>query len=156
MKGARGMEHLAIMKRSWGLIPKILSREKRIESRWYSSRRAPWGRISRGDRVFFRNSGEAAVIAEARVSDVAQFEGLTPAKVKALLEKQGKDDGIAESELPRYFARFRDKRYCILVFLKGARRVEAPFEVDKSGFGAMCAWLTAPYLPKRRLPEPVQ
>jgi len=42
------MDHVAIMKRSWGLIPKILSGEKTIESRWYKKRIPPWNRISKG------------------------------------------------------------------------------------------------------------
>lgn len=33
------MEHVAIMKKSWGLTRKILSGEKTIESRWYRFRR---------------------------------------------------------------------------------------------------------------------
>ncbi|MDO8559127.1 MAG: hypothetical protein Q7R84_02240 [bacterium] len=39
------MEHLAIMKKSWGLTEKILSGQKKIESRWYLSKRSPWDTI---------------------------------------------------------------------------------------------------------------
>ena len=32
------MEHVAIMKKSWGLIEKILSEEKTAESHWYKTK----------------------------------------------------------------------------------------------------------------------
>jgi len=32
----RNMEHVAIMRKAWGLTDKILSGQKKIESRWYS------------------------------------------------------------------------------------------------------------------------
>ena len=38
------MEHLAIMKKSWKLLPKILKGEKKIEARWYVSRVCPWNK----------------------------------------------------------------------------------------------------------------
>lgn len=31
------MEHVAIMRKSWGLTDKILSGQKKIESRWYKT-----------------------------------------------------------------------------------------------------------------------
>jgi len=33
------------------------------------------------------------------------------------------------------------KNYCLLVFLKNPQAIE-PFEIDKTGFGAMAAWIT--------------
>lgn len=51
------MHHIAIMNGPWNLIPKILSGEKTIESRWYRTRRAPWGGIRAGDTVYFKDSG---------------------------------------------------------------------------------------------------
>lgn len=52
------MEHIAIMRKSWGLTSKILSREKKIESRWYNSKYPPWNRIKKGEIVWFKDSGE--------------------------------------------------------------------------------------------------
>ena len=39
------MEHLAIMRKSWNLTNKILTGEKKIESRWYKNKYAPWDKI---------------------------------------------------------------------------------------------------------------
>lgn len=52
------MDHVAIMKKSWGLTQKILSGQKKIESRWYKSKHSPWGKIEKGDIVYFKDSGE--------------------------------------------------------------------------------------------------
>ena len=48
------MDHVAIMKKSWGLTEKIISGEKKIESRWYKFRHSPWGKIKKGDNLFVR------------------------------------------------------------------------------------------------------
>jgi len=73
------MEHLAIMKKSWGLTDKILSGRKKIESRWYSARRAPWDRIKKGEIVYFKDSG-GPVRTRTEVDKVMQFENLTSQK----------------------------------------------------------------------------
>ena len=45
----KNMEHVAIMKKSWGFIEKILGGQKTIESRWYSLKSKPWDNI-KGER----------------------------------------------------------------------------------------------------------
>ena len=127
------------MKKSWGLIPKIISGEKVIESRWYQSKRAPWGKIKIGDTVYFKNSGEL-VSAKAEVLKVLEFENLTPKKVGEILNKYGINDGISKKELPKFFKLFKDKKYCLLIFLKNPEEIKL-FDVNKNGFGMMSAWL---------------
>lgn len=131
--------HVAIMRKEWRLTEKILSGEKIIESRWYLNRYPPWDKIAPGDTIYFKNSGEPVKIV-ATCKKVVQFFGLTPGRVKSLLDKYYKADGITKSELKNYYKKFKDKQYCVLVFLKDVKEVK-PFEIDKSGFGAMAAWL---------------
>ncbi|MDP2860559.1 MAG: ASCH domain-containing protein, partial [bacterium] len=123
------------MKKSWGLIPKILAGQKKIESRWYKTKHAPWGHISSGDTVYFKNSG-GEISVRARVGKVISFSDLTPEKVKEILTMYGADDGIEKAEIPGFFKRFRDKKCCLLIFLKDPEKV-TPFEINKAGFGAM-------------------
>ena len=134
------MHHVAIMKKSWGLTQKILSGEKKIESRWYTSRVAPWDRIKPGDMVYFKDSGELVSL-KAQVHNVLQFSDLTPQKVQEILHKYGKDDGIKNEDIAKYFDLFQHKRYCVLIFLKNPQVVQ-PFYINKKGFGAMSAWIT--------------
>lgn len=134
------MEHMAIMKKSWKLAQKILSGQKKIESRWYKSRRAPWDRIHTGETVYFKDSGEPVTIS-AKVEKVLQFADLTPEKVKDILEKYEKEIRIKNTA--EAFERYKNKKYCLLIFLKNPRKVE-PFRISKKGFGMMCAWISVP------------
>lgn len=133
------MEHLAIMKKSWGLTKKIISGQKKIESRWYKAKVAPWDKIKVGETIYFKDSGEPVSI-KAQVKEVLQFSSLTPEKVAGLLETYGTDDGIEREDIPQFYDRFKDKSYCLLIFLDNPERVE-PFEISKKGFGTMSAWI---------------
>jgi len=134
--------HIAIMRKSWGLTPKILSGEKTIESRWYMNRCKPWGAISKGDTVYFKDSGEPARL-KTTVDKVIQIENLTPVKVRSILDQYAKDDGLGvdKNNIDSYFEMFKNKKYCLLVFLSNPKEIE-PFEIDKTGFGMMSAWIT--------------
>lgn len=134
------MEHIAIMRKSWGLTQKILSGQKKIESRWYSVKYKPWDSIKKGETVYFKNSGEPVRI-RAEVGRVMQFADLTPKRVGEILDEYGKDDGIEPEKIPEFFERFKDKKYCLLIFLKNPTEIN-PFDIDKTGFGAMSAWIT--------------
>ena len=135
------MEHVAIMKKSWGLTEKILSGEKKIESRWYLSKRVPWDRAKTGEIIYFKDSGKPVRI-KAEIDRVMQFSDLTPKKVKEILSRYGKDDGFRAGKIPEFFRRFKNKKYCMLIFLKNPKKIRE-FEIDKRGFGNMAAWIAA-------------
>ena len=143
------MEHLAIMRKSWGLTQKILTGQKRIESRWYKVKCAPWNRIKSGEIIYFKDSGEPVTI-KAEVGKVIQFDSLNPEKVKKILNEYGDADGIEKKEISKFFKIFKDKKYCILIFLKNPQEIK-PFEIDKAGFGAMSAWICVDNIDKLRL-----
>ncbi|HEX9133147.1 MAG TPA: hypothetical protein VF844_12710 [Ktedonobacteraceae bacterium] len=140
------MDHIAIMQKSWGLTGKIAAGQKTIESRWYNIKYAPWGRISPGDTIHFKNSGEPITI-QAEVEKVLYFSDLTPEKVQIILERYGKDIGIEEPDIPKFLARFKRKRYCILIYLKHAQCIQ-PFEINKQGFGTMSSWICVEHISK--------
>ena len=131
------MDHIAIMKKSVGLIPDILSGVKRIESRWYYSRYSPWDKIHIGDRVFFKESG-GLVTAYAEVEKVLQFEGLNKELFEEIVSEYG---DLINLRIRDYTEYYQKKRYVILIFLKDPQKVEVPFQIDKSGFGSATAWL---------------
>jgi hypothetical protein len=133
------MQHIAIMKKSWGLLPKILTKEKKIESRWYDNKYSPWDKIKKGDVVYFKDSGEPVTI-RAEVDKVIQYENLTPLKVKEILNEYGKKDGLGIKDMPKFYNLFKNKKYCILVFFRNPKPIK-PFNIDKTGFGLMSAWL---------------
>lgn len=143
------MEHVAIMKKSWGLTEKIVSGEKTIESRWYYSKRAPWNRIKTNDAVYFKNSGEPVTI-KALVEKVLQFKDLKPTQIKEILEEYGYKDGIVETDIQKFFELFKNKKFCILIFLKDVERVK-PFNIDRKRFGSMAAWLICESVERLRI-----
>ena len=134
------MDHVAIMKKSWGLTQKIISGQKRVESRWYKSKCSPWGKIGEGDVVYFKDSGKPVSI-KTEVEKVISFSDLTPKKVSEILDEYGKDDGIEKDKIKEFFELFKNKNYCLLIFLKNPEKIK-PFEINKAGFGMMSAWLT--------------
>ena len=134
------MEHVAIMRKSWGLTKKILIGQKKIESRWYKVKYPPWDKIKSGDAIYFKDSGEPVKI-KAKVDKVIHFSNVNPNKVKEILEKYGNDDGIEKEKIPEFFEVFKDKNYCMLIFLKNPQEIE-PFEINKTGFGTMSSWIT--------------
>ena len=69
------MHHVAIFKKSWKLIDKILNGTKTIESRWSINKISPLDSINKGDLVFLKNSGDK-VCAVAEVDLVMQFSNL--------------------------------------------------------------------------------
>jgi len=133
-------DHVAIMKKSYGLVPKILSGNKKIESRWYKKRSAPWGKIKDGDIVYFKNSGEPVSV-KTEVKKIISFSDLNSEKVKNILDRYGKNDGIGKDKIQEFFKLFKNKKYCLLIFLKNPKPIK-PFEINKTGFGIMSAWLT--------------
>ena len=133
------MQHIAIMRKSWRLLPKILTGEKKIESRWYNNRYSPWDKIKKGDVVYFKNSGEPITI-KAEIDKVIQYENLTRIKVKEILNEYGRKDGLGINDIPKFYKLFKNKKYCILVFLKNPKSIK-PFDIVKTGFGMMSAWL---------------
>jgi ASC-1-like (ASCH) protein len=134
------MQHVAIMKKSWQMIPKILSGKKTIESRWYQTKRAPWNTIAVGDQIYFKNSGEPVTV-EAKVLKVLQFELHSKQDATKIISKYGKDICLVNTDINSW-----DKihKYCILIFLGKAKAIPKPFEINKTGFGAPTTWLSVP------------
>ncbi len=138
MSFSESMDHIAIMGPKWKLIPRILSGEKTIESRWYKTRRAPWGMIHVGDTVYFKDSGKL-ITAKATVSSVWSFDHLTIEMAHDIVHKYGKEICIQDHDI----ATWADgKNYAILIGLKDPVPVLEPFGIDKTGMGAGAAWIT--------------
>lgn len=132
------MHHVAIMRPDWKLIPKILSGEKVIESRWYQTRRTPWDRIHAGDTVYFKDSGNP-VTARAEVVEVLQFELNGIEDANKIVQEYG-DEICLVNRNPATWGKV--PRYCILIRLKNPRKIEPPFQINKKGFGSGGAWIT--------------
>ena len=145
------MDHVAIMKPSWKFNEKILSGEKTIESRWYVHKYPPWDRVHKGEIIYFKDSGKE-VTAQATIANVIQFSELTPEKVHEILQKYRRSIGIIQEDLPFFYNLFKEKRYCILIFLSNPRKV-LPFHISKKGFGNMATWIAVPTIEQIKIKE---
>lgn len=143
------MEHVAIMKKSWGLVGKILTGEKTVESRWYKTKHSPWDRIEPNDIIYFKDSGDPVSV-KARVAKVLQFEGLNFEKTEEILAKYGKKDLGADEIMPEIRKYVSGKNYCILVFFDGVEKIKQ-FNIDKTGFGTMSAWISVDNIGKIKI-----
>ena len=141
------MDHLAIMNPKRKLIPKILSGEKTIESRWYLMKVAPWNKIKAGDTVYFKDAGKL-VTASATVAKVLQYDKYTDEQLHEILNMYA--DGIAfRSPLDEVYQWAKPKKYCILIFLKHPKQI-LPFAIDKAWYGSACAWISVENIEKIR------
>lgn len=136
------MDHLAIMRREWKLIEKILSGEKTVETRWYKHKSVPWGKIATGDTVYFKDTGQP-VTAKAMVSKVEQYENVAESLRQRLLNKYLHSDLGGGGVLPEIDAYTKNKRYCVIVHLVDPQPVK-PFTINKKGYGMQAAWIVVP------------
>lgn len=132
------MDHLAIMNSSWKLIPKIISGEKIIESRWSVNKIIPWKKVQVGERVYFKDSGKKVSLV-AVVSRVLYFDNLNEDLKLKIIKKYGTK--ISISSVSRMMGWLKNKRYASLIFLKNPKVIKKPFDIDKRGFGSGAAWI---------------
>jgi ASC-1-like (ASCH) protein len=130
------MDHVAILSKKLKLLPKILTGEKTIESRWYKYSKPPYKSIKKGDNVYFKNSGDAVSV-KARVADVLFFAKLDKETFNHIISEYGSSICINKS----FWKNIKHKNLCTLIFLKDVKQI-TPFNIDKIGYGMMAAWIT--------------
>ena len=146
------MHHIAIMKKSWGLLPRIFSGQKMVESRWFKNKHTPWDKVREGDTLWFKNTGEPVTL-KATVTKVLQFADLNEEKKNEVLKKYGQSDLGLSGPIPKEVANyFENKKYCLLVFFQDVQAVK-PFQINKRGFGAMAAWICVEEIDRVKLSE---
>lgn len=150
------MDHIAILRKSNirkgdNLLGDILRGTKTIESRWYVNRIAPWNRVEVGETIFFKESG-CSITAKAKVSKVLQYDNLSEDFLRKIVDKYSLkiSPSTTKEEFLNWLMGQKEKRYCILIFLKDVERIE-PFEIDKTGYGNSCAWLVADDIDKLKV-----
>lgn len=133
------MDHVAIMKKEWGLIPKILNGTKTVESRWYKSKSAPWNKIKKGDTVYFKDSGKPVTV-RATVTGVQQYVTVSNSQALKIMKEHAVAD-LGTGKIPDSVKNYiTNKKYAVFVFFSDVEKIPA-FDIDKSGFGMQCAWL---------------
>jgi len=133
------MQHIAIMKKEWRLIEKILSGEKILETRWYKNKYAPWDKIKNGEMIYFKDSGKGVSV-KAIIKRVQQYEIRDEKQRNDIIEKVWKDD-LGERGDKNILENYsKGKRYCIVIYFYKAEEVKS-FNINKKGFGNMASWI---------------
>lgn len=132
------MHHLAILDKKRELLEKIISGEKSIESRWYKSKKTPYGMVKAGDIIFFKDSGSPVTV-QATVEEALFFSDLTREKYNSILSQYADQICLKNRNIDDYIE--AGYNYVSLVFLKDVREIE-PFFINKKGYGLMAAWIT--------------
>jgi ASC-1-like (ASCH) protein len=94
----------------------LIAGVKRVESRLYRSKRSPYGRIRRGETIYFKLSG-GEIIGATRALRVLEFGDLTPRGVERLRRRYGR---VVRAPAEYWRAR-RDCRYGVLIWLAPLR-----------------------------------
>lgn len=126
------MEHLAIV--SKGTIIKILSGEKKIESRFTKNKIAPYNNIKKGERVYLKESG-GPVTAIFTAGNIQYFDNLNAQKLLEIKTKYNSkikaDDGFWEYK--------KNSIYGTLIEIELPKRI-TPFNINKLGRQAFVSY----------------
>lgn len=57
------------------------------------------------------------------------------------MDKYGDNDGIEKQDIFKYVEMFKDKKYCMIIYLENPEKITA-FQINKKGFEVMSAWIT--------------
>lgn len=133
-------DHLVILRKFW--LDRVLAGRKSVEFRSSDQRRAPWGRVDAGDRLWLKYSG-GLVAATALVDDVFtdQTRGFT--RSAFLQEFLTGYDTTIEYELAGdtdWTARVLDDRYLTAVAMPGARALASGIDVSHLRGKSQTAW----------------
>lgn len=142
----RASTHVAIV--APACLGAILDGRKTIESRLSRTRRAPFGRVRPGDRIYFKASG-GPFGAAAVIDRVLSASGLSPEGVQALAAKY--DCRVLGGDA--YWRAKAASRFATLIWLRGVRPTSSGPMFRPVGRPASShAWftLTPPSQPLRR------
>lgn len=125
-------QHVAIV-HPW-VIDALLDGRKTIESRFSRDKRPPFGRLERGQWIYFRAIG-GGYAARARVARVQCLENLTPSQITDLRAEHGRAIGGDGA----YWDSVRSARCVTLAHLERCEAVEQGPALDRQR-GDRRAW----------------
>jgi hypothetical protein len=114
-------------------VPALPHGEKRIETRFYRSRRSPYGQIEVGDSVHFKRSG-GGLVGSTEVTSVKEVGNLSTRKFDWLQRRYGQRVQAPAT----YWTQKRRCRYGVLIGLGSLVQPPANLAVPRQ-FGT--AWL---------------
>ena len=129
------MDHVVFLNKKFKGFDKIANGEKRAESRWASGKRSPYGKVNKGDRLFFKDTGNPVKLM-AEVVDVMYFSKLETEEVRNVIQKYNDRVCMSEEEIKTAV----QKKNGSIVFFDNVKEI-TPIEIDKSNYSSMADWI---------------
>ena len=131
------MDHIVYLNSKAGELENMFAGIKSMIIRGAEGRKIPYGRVSKGDTLYFiNNNGEGAIKAKGTVESVLNTEKLTVEEsFETIIRHQDK------LQLPdEQFDRIAGKRYLVLIALSEIQEIK-PIAFDKSDFMNADDWI---------------
>jgi len=131
------MDHVVYLDATAKELDLLCSRKKTVIIRGAAGRKMPYGRVNRGDILYFiNNNAEGLILARAKVESVFNSDKLTQEESAKLVKSHQGKLQLSKKQQDRWAG----KRYLVLIEVSGVEEVE-PFRIDKSNYGNMDDWL---------------
>ena len=131
------MDHVVYLDAKANELEKLLDGSKTMIIRGATGRKLPYGRVNKGDILFFiNNNAEGTVKAKSIVDSVFNSDKMSTEESVALVKKHQDKLNLSENQ----FKKWAGKRYIVLIELKKTEEVKS-FAIDKSNYGNMDDWL---------------
>jgi len=131
------MDHIVYLDAKAKELENLLNGTKTMIIRGAMGRKLPYGRVHKGDILYFmENKADGLVKAKAVVSDAYHSDKLSREESLETVKKH-LDVLKLDSRLKK---RFAGKRYLVLISLESIQELD-PFEIDRSDYGNMDDWL---------------
>lgn len=131
------MDHVVYLDAKASEMEKLLNGQKNMIIRGAAGRKLPYGRVEKGDQLYFiNNNGEGAIKCTGSVASVFNSEKLSKEESLKIID----DNGAALQLTDKQYKRWAGKRYLVLITVENVKEIPE-FVIDKSDFGNMDDWL---------------
>ncbi len=131
------MDHVVYLDAKANEFKKLIDGSKSMIIRGATGRKLPYGRVNKGDILYFiNNNSEGVVKTKAIVDSVFNSDKMSTEESVALVEKHQDKLNLSERQIKKWAG----KRYIVLIGLKKIEEVKF-FAIDKSNYGNMDDWL---------------
>ncbi len=131
------MDHVVYLDAKSNEFEKLLDGSKSMIIRGATGRKLPYGRVNKGDVLYFiNNNAEGVVKAKALVASVYNSEKMNIEESVALVKENQNKLLLSDKQ----FQKWAGKRYLVLIEVSEFIEVER-FPIDKSRYGNMDDWL---------------
>lgn len=131
------MDHVVYLDVKSQEFEKLSNGTKSMIIRGATGRKLPYGRVNKGDVLYFiNNDAELTVKGRAVVDSVVNSEKMAPEESAKMIQDNQLFLNLSDKQIERWSG----KRFLVLMAVVDFKQLE-PFKIDKSAYGNMDDWL---------------